>query len=127
MKTSFGLGFSTSKALQTTLFFYVRLRFALRGVQEQHDLLHDQFVRVPTDMSIYNQQVYYEYIEYISKNDQHRFKDINTTAKRTRAYAIVGSVSCVVKLLDMYLCKLPSMSPHVYTRPLDRIPEGPEP
>ena len=36
------LGWDTSKKLQRAVFFTVGLRFALRGVQEQHDLKLDQ-------------------------------------------------------------------------------------
>jgi len=61
MKTSFGSwdcwDIQHPKYYKQLCFFNVGLRFALRGVEEQHDLLRDQFVRVPTDISIYNQQV----------------------------------------------------------------------
>ena len=52
---------------------------------------------------------------------------IQSTYRRTiniSWYALVGSDCCVVKILDTYLSKLPSMSPHIYTRPLDSIPDG---
>ena len=70
------LGYSTPKLLQRTVFFYVGKNFALRGVQEQHDLVPSQFVSTPSDMRAYNSCVFYEYTELISKNNQHRFKDI---------------------------------------------------
>ena len=68
------LGYSTPKILQRTVFFYVGHNFVLRGIQEQYDLVISQFTRVPQDTSVYNQSVYYEYTEFISKNNQHRFK-----------------------------------------------------
>ena len=75
------LGYSTPKILQRTVFFYVGLNFALRGVQEQHDLVPAQLSRVPSDMGVYDASVYYEYTEFLSKNNQHRFKDINSKNK----------------------------------------------
>lgn len=75
----------------------------MRGVQEQHDLVPSQFIRVPEDRSVVNASVYYEYVEFLSKNNQHRFKDINSKSKTRRAYALLGNERCVVKLLDRYL------------------------
>jgi len=117
------LGYSSPRVLQRTVFFYIGLRFALRGVQEQHDLLRRQFVRVPSDVAIYNSHVYYQYTEFISKNNQHRFKEATSASKVCRAYAIVGSDRCIVKLMDEYLPRLPPMSPFIYCRPLERIPD----
>ena len=94
------LGYSTPRTLQRTTFFYIGLNFALRGVQEQHDLVPSQFHRVPEDNSVYDESVYYEYHEFMSKNNQHRFKDINSTNKCCQAYAMPGSARCVVRLLD---------------------------
>ena len=71
------LGFSMPKLLQCTVLFYAGLNFVLRGVQEQHDLIPSQFSHVPQDKSVCNTSVYYEYTELVSKNNQHRFKDIN--------------------------------------------------
>ena len=60
------LEYSSPKVLQRTVFFYLGLQFALRGVQEQHNLLRMKFV--PSDVDIYNSQVYYyQYTEFISK------------------------------------------------------------
>ena len=70
------LGLSSPKVLQRTVFYYVGLNFVLRRVQEQHDLVPAQFVRVPSDFAVYDSSVYYEYTEFISKNNQHRFKDV---------------------------------------------------
>ena len=55
------LGYSSPRALQHAVFFCVGLHFALRGVQEQYDLVPHQFVRFPTDVAIYDRNVYYEY------------------------------------------------------------------
>ena len=109
----------------SVLFFYVGLNFALRGVQEQHDLVPAQFVRVLLDTKVYNASVYYEYTEFLSKNNQNRFKDINSKNKTARAYAIPGSERCLVKLLDFYLPLLPPGSPYFYMQGLDAFPSDP--
>lgn len=116
------LGYGSPKVLQRSVFFYVGLHFALRGVQEQHDLTPQQFVRFPPDVSVYNSSVYYQYTEFISKTNQHRFKDLNSEGKVSRAYAQVDVEHCVVKLLDSYLAKLPPKSPHFYMRALEKPP-----
>lgn len=115
------LGYSTLKILQVTVFFYVGLNYVLRGVQEQYDLLPRQFVRVPSDLSIYDDSVFYKYTEYISKNNQHRFKDINSTNKEVHAYAQPGSQRCLVRLLDTFFKCLPSDAIAFYQRPLVRF------
>ena len=116
---------ATPKTLQRTVFFYVGLNFVLRGVQEQYDLIPSQFVRVPQDMQRYNESVYYEYREYISKNNQHRFKDINSKNKTVKAFALPGNDRCVVKLLDKYLSLLPSDASYFYMRAKDKAPPNP--
>jgi len=60
--------------------------------------------------------VYHEYTELASKNNQHRFKDINAQNKITRAYALPGNHKCIVKMLDEYLSLLPSNAPYFYMR-----------
>lgn len=117
------VGYSSPKVLQRTVFFYVGLNFVLRGVQEQYDLVPSQFVRYPPDTAIYNADVFYEYVEYISKNNQHSFKDINMKNKCTRAYAIPQNDRCIVKLLDTYLGILPEKASYFYLRALEDWPE----
>jgi hypothetical protein len=116
------LGYSTPKVLQRTVFFYVGLNFVLRGVQEQHDLVPLQFTRVPQDRTVYDPSVYYEYVEFVSKNNQHRFKDINMKNKNVRAYALPGNERCIVRLLDTYLAMLPPDCAYLYMRPLEKFP-----
>ena len=119
------LGYSTPKILQKTVFFYVGLNFALRGVQEQHDLTTQQFRRFPLDRSVYDESVYYEYHAFISKNNQHCFKDINSSNKSCRGYAMPGYDRCVVKLLDAYLLLLPPNPPYFYMQVSDFFPSDP--
>ena len=73
---------------------------------------------------MYDCKVYYQYTEFISKTNQHRFKDLNSSGKVSRAYVQIGVEHCVVKLLDMYLSKLPPESSHFYMRPFEKPPVG---
>ena len=100
------------------VFFYVGLHFALRGGQEQRDLTVGQFHRFPADLVVYNKNVYYEYVEFISKNNQHRFRNIHSKNKVVKAYAVPGSKKCLVKIIDFYLAKLPNDAKAFYLRPL---------
>ena len=74
---------------------------------------------------MYNSSVFYEYTELISKNSQHRFKDINSKNKTCRGYALPGNDRCIVKLLDTYLSLLPCDAPYFYMRVLDEFPTDP--
>ena len=113
------LGYRPAKVLQRTIFFYIGLNFIVRGTQEQYDLIPSQFQRVPANHAVYNETVCYEYTEYISKNNQHRFKDINSSNKSVSAFAQPGNERCIVKLLDAYLTLLPSDASQFYLRELD--------
>ena len=64
--------------------------------------------------------------EYISKNNMHRFKDINSSNKSVKAFAKPGNERCIVRLLDFYLLKLPPEPPAFYLRPLPNVPLSPE-
>ena len=117
------LGYSSPRALQRAVFLYLSLQFALRGVQEQYDLVPSQLCRFPLDTSVYNSSVYYQHTELVSKNNQHRFKDVNMQNKTGRVYAQVDSERCLAKLLDKYVLKLPENVLHLYVRPLDKVPD----
>ena len=67
------------------------LHFCLRGVQEQYDLVPEQLTHAPPDVSVYNDLVYYKYTEFVSKNNQHRFKDTNMQNKESKTYVMPGS------------------------------------
>ena len=81
-----------------------------------------QLVRYPLEKSVYSKDVYYEYTEYISKNNQHRFKDVKCKNKNVKVYAQPCSERCLVALLDTYLGKLPDESTYFYLRPLAKFP-----
>ena len=116
-------GYASPRVLQHTVFFFCGLQFCLRGMQEQYNMTPNQLVRVPKNKMLYNEQVYYKYVEHISKNNQHRFKDINSKNKEVKVYTLVGNARCLVKLLDQYLEKLPSDAPFLYMRPLKKVPD----
>lgn len=75
------MSFETPRSLQNMVFFYTGLHFSLRGGQEQRDLKVDQFKRFPEDPGVYNESTYYQYVEFIAKNNQHRFKDAHGKTK----------------------------------------------
>jgi len=83
------LGNTSPRLLQHTVFFCCGLQFCLRGIQEQYDMTPNQLIRVPEDKMLYNEKVYYKYVEYISKNNQqiqgYKFH------KEVKAYALVGN------------------------------------
>ena len=114
------LGDDSPRKLQHTIFYYAGMQFCLRGIQEQYDMRVRQLIRVPTDSQTYHEQVYYKYVEFISKNNQHRFKDTNASNKEVKVYAIPGSSRCMVRLLDKYLERLPPDAEYMYMRPLDK-------
>ena len=89
--------------------------------QEHYELVPHQFIHFPADTSVYDSSVYYQYTEFISKNNQHRLKDNDMRNKQVRTYALPGSDRCLVKLLDTYLSKLVPNSEHFYTCPLPKL------
>jgi hypothetical protein len=66
----------------------------------------------------------YNYTEFISKNNQHRFKDMHSKNKSVKIFASVGSRKCVVQMLDFYYSKLPPEPKAFYLRPLTKIEQG---
>ena len=55
------------RSFRELFFFTVGLRFALRGVQEQHDLKLDQLKRNPPNIAEYSGDTYYEYTEFFPR------------------------------------------------------------
>lgn len=109
--------------LQYIVFFYVGIHCCLRGSQEQRSLQINQFTRHPANVNEYDESTYYLYTEFISKNNQHRFKDIQSKNKSVQVYATVGSRKCFVRLLDFYFDELPPDPKAFYLRPLAKIPD----
>lgn len=67
--------------LQHTLFFYIVLEFYLRDVLEQYELSPSQLTCYPPHMMVYNEEVYYQYTEFILKNNKYKIKDTNISNK----------------------------------------------
>ena len=84
----------------------------------------EQIVRYPLNTEVYSSDVYYEYTEFISKNNQHRFKDINSSNKCVWVLATPDSNRCVVRLLDTYISKLPTSPRAFYLQPLPSVPSS---
>ena len=61
------LGDDSPRVSEHTVFYYAGMQFCLKGIQEQYDLRRQQLIRVSTDSQTYNEQVYYKYVEFISK------------------------------------------------------------
>ena len=59
-------------------------------------MIPNQLIRVSKDKLIYSEQVYYKYVEYISKNNVHKFKNINSKDKGVKVYALVGNPRCLL-------------------------------
>lgn len=74
-------------------------------------------------MDVYNEDMYYEYTEFISKNNLHRFKDIYSKNKIVKAFAAVDSNRCPVKFLDIYFSLLPPEPIAFYLRALNDVPK----
>lgn len=70
-------------------------------------------------------EVYYEYTEYISKNNLHHFTDCKDKNKVVRAYAMPDSERCLVKLLDPYSASLPFDSEYFHLWPCKCFPADP--
>ena len=63
--------------------------------------------------------VYYEYTEFIFWNNQHQFKDSNSTNK---CVCLLSTWKCVVKFQDTYMAP---GSPVLYLRALNEFPRDP--
>ena len=61
----------------------------------------------------------------MSKNNQHRLRHIHSKNKCVKAYAVVTSPRCVVKILDYYYKKIPLEPKAFYLRPLAAVPKDP--
>ena len=121
------LGCGSPRVLLNTVFFYVCLFFCLCGGQEQRLLSWQNLKRVPEDPTVYTSSTYYEYIEFASKNNQHRFRDIHAKNKCVKAYANCDdSDKCVVRILDFFKSKLPKDPKAVYLRPVEKVPSDPD-
>ena len=69
---------------------------------------------------VYNENVYYQYVEHGSKNYQGRLCDRDSN-KVSRIYAQPGFSHCPVRLIDIYLSKLPSDPKSFYMQLMQKI------
>ena len=119
------LGVDTPESLLRTVFYTVGLQFSLRGGQEHRDLKCSHFSRVPADD--YHSKTYYQYVENGSKNYQGCFSETGQPNKIVRAYAQPSDDRCPVRILDLYLGKLPPDSTAFYMQPKQRVPASGQP
>lgn len=81
-----------------------------------------QFERFPQDRNVYDKDTCYVYTEFISKNNQHRFKDLHSKNNAVKIYSLPESEKCFVRILDFYLSKVPDQPKAFYLRPLKEVP-----
>ena len=65
-------------------------------------------------------------LNLFQKNNQHRFKDINSKNKVCHAYALPGNKRCIVRRLDTYLSLLPPETPYFHMQMIDKFPSDPK-
>ncbi len=123
MWESGALGTDMPDRLLQTVFYTMGLHFSLRGGQEHRDLRVEQVTRVPADG--YGVETHYQYVENGSKNYQGRFSEVGQKNKIVCAYAQLGSLRCPVRILDLYLSKLPSNASAFYMQPMPQLPKLP--
>ena len=94
------------------------------GVHKNNKILcpHNLPVYYKTGVCTTNQCIMNNMSELITKNNQHRSKDINMKNKCTRAYALPGNERYLVKRLDTYISLLPPSAPYFYMRVLEKFP-----
>ena len=112
------LGVDTPEKLERAVFFYVGKVFCIRGGQEQRELKVSQFRRSSNPDC-------YTYVEYGSKTISGvRLNDKNIVVP---VYANPSAENrCLVRLLDLYIAKLPKMAFEkelFYLRPKPATPE----
>ena len=116
------MGLSTPISLQNAAFFVVGKFFALRGGVEHRNLQLSQLKR----MCAPDQYIYYE---NVAKNSSGSFKKLHVKPKVFPVYSCqeVGD-RCPVKILDLYIQKLPKYATETdtfYLRPLPSTPKNP--
>ena len=116
------LGVDNPWSLARATFFVVGLHLCLRGGQEHWDLAVSQFRRFPSDVPYSADS--YQYAEYGSKNHQRKFDEGNAN-KVSHAYVQPESDKSPVRILDLYLLKLPSNPKAFYLEPLPEAPTDP--
>ena len=116
------IGTDSPRSLQNAVFYYNGKNFCLRGGEECRQLKISQIQRVHSPDG-------YIYHEFVSKNRQGTFWQLHLANKEVPIYACpTAGDRCHVRLLDLYLQKLPSEAIEkdiFYVRPLKKIPSDP--
>ena len=120
------IGTADPTALLNAVFFYNGKNFCLRGGVEHRNLKISQLKR---DKSVISGKEVNEYVytECVSKNNQGGFSSLSLSNKTVHQYEI-ESERCHVKILDLYLQKLPPDAKEkdvFYLRPLPSVPTDP--
>ena len=108
------------------VFFYNGKNFCLRGGVEHRNLKISQ-LRKEKSVTCGKEVNKYVYTEYVSKNNQGGFASLNLSNKVVHQYEI-DSEKCHVKILDLYLQKLPPEAKEkdiFYLKPLPVTPSDP--
>ena len=117
------LGLHCPKSLLRTTFFCVGKAFCLRGREEHRSLKVSQFERKYSPDS-------YIYTEHGSKNRNGGLSHIRLKNKVVPVFANPEAGDrCVVKILDVYISKLPSRAREediFYLQPLPAVPPDPQ-
>ena len=125
------LNLNTPVGVLRAVFFYNGKSFCLRGGQEQRGLKLSQITKSVESVGGENVSCY-TYREFGSKNRQGGFSSLNSDNKVVKQYEnLSGSGPCHVKILDIYLSKLPTKAKEndvFYLTPLPkRPPDGTKP
>ena len=117
------MGIGDPKSLLRAIFYYNGKNFCLRGGQEHRQLKLSQFVRLHTPCD------HYIYTENSSKNRSGGFAQLHLENKVVPIFHNPDADNrCHVKLLDLYISKLPNevtRSDYFYARPLTKVPTDP--
>lgn len=105
---------STPQGLFNSLFYYIGVRFALRGGTEMYDLQVDQF-RLETKDGIER----LTFTENASKTNSGGLRDRNYVPKKVEAAhdPEIGD-KCVVKLFKLYMTRRDTSNPSMWQKPI---------
>ena len=116
-------GPASPKSLLNTVFYLNGKNFCLRGGEEHRRLTISQIVRE-------HNPDHYLYTEAGSKNKKGTFPERHIPNKIVPIYAVAeAGEKCHVRILDLYLSKLPKEAferDNFYLRPLAAIPANPD-
>ena len=107
------LGDHSPTALVQAIFFLNGINFSLRGGKEHRELKRSQLVR---------EEKCWKYVEHGSKCFRGGVADLNKENKVVLQYPIADSKRCHVRLLDLYISKLPKDTKDIfYCSPLKKF------